>query len=186
MRSLIRCILKSPINPMQLYFLCLGVFQSSFPANNVRFLTRLNSLPAQAGIFTSGKTRVRRPHTQFTGVACSLPVKTSKYNCFYAASTSHRIHAIARNIAQKLRVTSPAGCRLTYLQFASEFTRGIIADCLQLKVILCAMACNFACDCVSIFACICSYFWLHLAGIFFCNFSVLACKLRVILPANCM
>ena len=39
------------------------------------------------------------------------------------------------------------------MQFAGEFTRGVITDCLQLQVILCAIAGIFACDCASIFAC---------------------------------
>ena len=94
-----------------------------------------------------------RPQTQFTCVTCNLSVKTSKYTCFYAASTSRRIHAIARNKTCKLRVTSSAGCRLTYLHFADEFTRGVIADCLQLQVILCVIANIFACDCGDVFAC---------------------------------
>ena len=41
-------------------------------------------------------------------VTCSLPVKTGNYTCFYAASTSRRIHAIALDKARKLQVTSPA------------------------------------------------------------------------------
>ena len=76
----------------------------------------------------------------FACVTCSLPVKTGNYTCFYAASTSRRIHAKALDKARKLQVTSPAWCRLTYLQFAGEFTRGVIADCLQLRVILRGMA----------------------------------------------
>ena len=94
------------------------------------------ALPANAGVFTCKMTHVKKPHTQFTCVTCSLPVETGKFTYFYAASTSRRIHAIARNKARRLRVTSPAGCRLTYLHFVGEFTRGVIADCLQLQVIL--------------------------------------------------
>ena len=48
--------------------------------------------------------------------------KNGKFTCFYAAGTSRGIHAMARNKASKLRVSSPAGCRLTYLEFAGEFT----------------------------------------------------------------
>ena len=69
-----------------------------------------------------------------------VTVKTGNYTCFYVASTSRRIHAIALNEARKLQVTSPASCRLTYLQFAGEFTCGVIADCLRLQVILCGIA----------------------------------------------
>ena len=93
------------------------------------------ALPANAGNCTCS-SQVKNPHIQFTCVTCSLPVKTGNCTCFYAASTSRRIHAIALNKARKLQVTSPAWCRLTYLQFAGEFTRGVIADCLQLQVIL--------------------------------------------------
>ena len=119
---------------------------------------------------------------QFTCVTCSLPVKTRNYTFFYAASTSRRMHAIALDKAHKLQVTSPAWCRLTYLQFAGEFTRGVIADCLQLQVILRGIAGFFACDCAGIFSCVCTYFCLRLAGIFTCDSSIFACKLHVFLP----
>ena len=128
--------------------------------------------------------QVKRPHTQFTCVTCSLPVKTGNYTCFYAASTSHRIHAIALNKARKLQVTSPAWCRLTYLQFAGEFNRGVIADCLRLQVILCGIVGFLPAIVRVIFFCVCSYFCLRLAGIFTCDFSVFACKLHVFLPAE--
>ena len=98
------------------------------------------ALPAKARNFTFGETHVKRPHTQFTCVTCSLRVKTGKLTCSYAASTSRGIHAIARYRTRKSRVTSPAACRLTYLQFAGEFTRSVIADCLQLQVFLGAIA----------------------------------------------
>ena len=46
-------------------------------------------------------------------------------------SLSHNLYAklstTSRNKYHKLRVTSPAECRLTYLQFAGEFTRAVIA-----------------------------------------------------------
>ena len=48
-------------------------------------------LPANAGNFT-GSSQVKRPHTQFTCVTCSLSVKTGKFTCFKAARTSRRIH----------------------------------------------------------------------------------------------
>ena len=142
------------------------------------------ALPAKASIFTWGKTHVKKPHTQCTCVTCSLPVKTGKVTCFYAAITSRRIDAIARNKARKLRVTSPAGCRPTYLQFAGKFTRVVIADCLLLQVIFFAVESIFACDSAGILACVCSYFWLRLVGIFTCNSSVFACQLHVFLPAK--
>ena len=68
------------------------------------------------------------------------------------------------------------------MQFAGEFTRGVIADCLQLLATLRGIA-NF-CDCVGNFSCVCSYFCLRLAGIFTCVSSVFACKLYVFLPAE--
>ena len=140
-------------------------------------------LPANAGNFTCN-SQVERPLTQFTCVTCSLPVKTVKYTCFYAASTSRRMHAIALNKARKLQVTSPALCRLTYLQLAGELARGVIADCLQLQVILFGITGFFARDCAGTFSCVCSYFCLRLAGIFACNSSVFACKLHVFLPVE--
>ena len=118
-------------------------------------------------------------HTEFTCVTCSLPVKPSKFTCSYAANTSRRIHPIARYKARKSRVNSPAGCRLTYLHFAGDFTRGVIAGCLQLQVFLSAIAGNFACDCAGIFACDC-------AGIFACVWRVFLSAILVFLPANCM
>ena len=49
-------------------------------------------LPANAGNFTCS-SQVKRPHTQVTCVTCSLPVKTVKFTCVEAASSSRRIHA---------------------------------------------------------------------------------------------
>ena len=103
------------------------------------------ALPAKAGDFTRGVMHVGNP----TRI---LPVGTS---------TSRRSHLTARNGARKLRVTSPAGCMLTYLQFAGEFTRDAIADCLQLRVFLPAFA-----------------------GIFTYNFGFFASKFLVFLPAK--
>ena len=51
-------------------------------------LTRAK-LIANAVNFTC-RLHVRRPHTQFTCVTCSLPVKTGKFTRVYAASTSRR------------------------------------------------------------------------------------------------
>ena len=36
---------------------------------------------------------MKRPHTQFTWVNCSLPLKTGKFTPVYAANTWRRIHA---------------------------------------------------------------------------------------------
>ena len=49
-------------------------------------------LPASAGNFTSS-SQVKMSHAQFNCATCSLPVKTGKYTCFEAASTSRRILA---------------------------------------------------------------------------------------------
>ena len=70
-------------------------------------------LPANADNFTCS-SQVKRPHTQFTCVTCSLPVETSNYTCFYAASVSRRIHAIGLNKARKLQANLPAICRWIY------------------------------------------------------------------------
>ena len=115
---------------------------------------------------------------QFTCVTCSLPVKTGNYTCFYAASTSRRIHAIALDKARKLRVTSPAGRRLPYLQFAGEFIRGVIADCLQLQVILRGIACFLPA--------IVRVFFLAFAVIFACVWRVFLPAILVFLPVSCM
>ena len=164
-----------------LCFLCLCVFPSSFPLVNDRFSTRLHYL--RRGNFTCS-SQVKRSLAQFTCVTCSLPVITGKFTCFEAARTSRRIHAIGVNKARKLQVTSPAWCRLTYLQFAGEFTRGVMADCLQLQVILRGIAGFFACDCAGIFFLRLQFFCLRLAGIFTCDSSVFVCKLHVFLPAE--
>ena len=156
-------------------------FLPAFPQLMIGF--RQDCITCDAGNFTCS-SQVKRSLAQFTCVTCSLPVNTSKFTCFEAASTSRRIHAIAVKKARKLQVTSPAWCRLTYLQFAGEFTSGVMADCLQLQVILRGIACFFACDCAGIFSCVCSYFCLRLAGIFTCDSSVFACKLHVFLPAE--
>ena len=156
----------------------LVVFRFSFAGNKVRFLIRLHFL--QKGEFLTAEGRMKKkPHAQFTYVTCSLPVKTGHFICFYATSTSRRILVIALNKARKLQVTSPAGCRLTYLQFASEFTRVVIADCLVVfcaieVIFVCDCAGIFVCDCAGIFVCVCSYFCLRLAGIFNCDSSVFA------------
>ena len=70
------------------------------------------------------------------------------------------------------------------MKFAGEFNRGVIADCLQLQVILCGIAGFFACDYAGIFSRVCSHFYLRLAGIFTCDSSVFACKLHVFLSAE--
>ena len=49
-------------------------------------------LLANAGNFTCS-SQVKRSLAQFTCVTCSLPVITSKFTCFEAASTSRRTHA---------------------------------------------------------------------------------------------
>ena len=106
--------------------------------------------------------------------------KTCIFTCFYAAITSRRKHAIAHNKARKLRATSPAGCRLTHLEFSGEFSHDMIADCLQLQVIFFTVAGIFACDCVGgfflpEFAVTFDYVWWD----FFCDSGVFACKLHV-------
>ena len=116
------------------------------------------------------------PHTHFTCVSCSLPVETGKYACFYAASTSHRIQAIALNKARKLQVTSHAGCRLTYPRCDSRLlaiANIFVWNCRYLCLRLCGS-----------FFLRCSYFCLCLAGVFTSDSSVFAYKLHVFLPAE--
>ena len=115
---------------------------------------------------------------QFTRVTWSLPAKIGNYTCFYAASTSRRTHAIALDKARKLQVTSPAWCRLTYLQFAGEFTRGLIADCLQLQVILRGIA--------VFLPAIVRVFFPAFAVIFACVWRVFLPAILVFLPVSCM
>ena len=138
---------------------------------------RQDCITCDAGNFTCS-SQVKRSLAQFTCVTCSLPINTGKFTCFEAASTSRRIHAIAVNKARKLQVTSPAWCRLTYLQFAGDFTRAVMADCLQLQVILRGIAGFFACDCAGICSCVCSYFCLRL--------GVFLPAIPVFLPVSCM
>ena len=126
-------------------------------------------MPANAGNFTCS-SQVKRSLAQFTCVTCSLPVITGNFTCFYAASTSHRIHTKALDKARKLQVTSPAWCLLTYLQFAGEFTRGLIANCLQLQVIVRGIA----------------GFFPAFAVIFACVRRVLLPAIPVFLPVSCM
>ena len=70
--------------------------------------------------------RKKAPYADYTR-SVQFTCKTVNFTCIYAASTSRRIHAAARNGAHKLRVTSLARCRLIYIQLAGEFTRGVIA-----------------------------------------------------------
>ena len=76
-------------------------------------------LPANAGNFTCS-SQVKRSLAQFTCVTCSLPVKTGKFTCVEAASTSRRIHA---NCLQ-------AHVNLTeyHRHFTGNFTRGTHAN----------------------------------------------------------
>ena len=74
-------------------------FMSFFCWNTVK-LARAK-LPANAGSF-SCSSQVKRSHTQFTCVTCSLPVKTGKYTCAEAASTSRRKHATCLQAHAKL------------------------------------------------------------------------------------
>ena len=89
-------------------------------------LTRAK-LSANSGNFTCG-LHVKRPHMQFACVTWSLPVKTAKFTCVYAASTSRRIHA---NCLQA-HVNLP--------EYHGHFTCGTHAICLPL-------VCKSACFC---------------------------------------
>ena len=107
--------------------------------------------PAKTGSFTSGETLIKKPHTQFTCVKCCLSVKPGKLACIYASSLSRRIHATACNKAGKMKVTSAAGCSLTYLRlrvFCQQIVCILLAIvgifCLRLRVHLAVKAGNLA------------------------------------------
>ena len=88
-------------------------------------------LPANAGNFTCS-SHVKRPHTQFICVTCSLPVKTGKFTCVETASTSCKKHA---NCLQA-HVNLPE----YHGHFTSNFKWGTHASFLRL-------ACKIACFC---------------------------------------
>ena len=73
---------------------------------------------------------------------------------------------------------------LTYLQFAGEITRGVMADFLQFQVILCEIAGFLSSDCAGIFSCLFSYFCLRLAAFLTCDSGVFASKFHVFSPAE--
>ena len=90
-------------------------------------------LPANASNFTCS-SRVKRPHTQFTCVTCSLPVKTDKNTCFYSSSTSCRVHPNTTGIlpvilhAELMQICPRLACKIAcfcwqkYIQFAGKNT----------------------------------------------------------------
>ena len=80
-----------------LYWICFDITIAVWNVSNSLdsvFTVKLarSKLPANAGNFTCS-SQVKRTLAQFTCVTCSLPVNTSKFTCFEAASTSSRIHA---------------------------------------------------------------------------------------------
>ena len=89
----------------------------TIPLQNYKFchwdtvkLVRAN-LPANAGNFSSGPP-IKRPHTQFTCVTCSLLVKTGNFTCVYAASTSRRnlhMHVILPEYSRYFTVNFTCG-----------------------------------------------------------------------------
>ena len=68
---------------------------------------------------------------------------------------------------------------IIYQQFAAEFTRGVIADCLQLQVILSRIACFFCLQFLRVFFPACTV-------IFACVWRVFLPAILVFLPVNCM
>ena len=117
---------------MQSIFTCLVcAFSCPFSASN-RFLAGQPYL--QEREILSAERCMWKNHRQFTCCTCSLPAKTGKFSCSYAASISSGVHAIAHYEASKSQALKPAGCRLSCLQFAADFLWGVIADCLQLQV----------------------------------------------------
>ena len=95
------CAFERRIFGLKGHLICLkermpGLFDAVIRQRSARVYTAKLAhakLPTCAGN-TTCILQVKRPHTQFTCVTCSLPVKTGKYTCFYAASTSRRIQAI--------------------------------------------------------------------------------------------
>ena len=70
----------------------IDVIRSTAPQNaNYTVKLARAKLPANTGNFTCS-SQVKKPHTQFKCVTCSLPAKTGKITYFYAASTSRKIH----------------------------------------------------------------------------------------------
>ena len=154
------------------------------PSLNSCWFSDTFALPAKTGTFYMRSDTCTKPHTQFT---CKVYLC---FTCIYASSTSGRIHVNADDKSRKLQVTSPAGCRLTFLQFSGEFMPGVKVGlpafvgllackcgyfCLQLRLFWPAIARIFACIC-AFFACNCGYFRLKLraflpaiAGIFACE-----------------
>ena len=95
----------------------------SFVTNNLvviftQFSSRRFSILLE--IYTVKLARVKRPHTQLTCVTCSLPGKTGKFTCAYAASTSRRIHA--NYLRPRVNLSKHSG------YFTSNFTCGTHAN----------------------------------------------------------
>ena len=115
---------------------------------------------------------------QFTCVTCSLPVKTGNYTCFYASSTSRRIHAIAldkssqvaRNFTCMMQANLPAICRWIYPRCDSRLP---------------AIAGNSAWSC-RFFSCDFAGFFPAFAVIFACVWRVFFPAIPVFLPVSCM
>ena len=119
----------------------------------------------------------------FTCVICSLHVKMNQLICSYAAWTSRRIHAKARKEEQKLRVIPSAGCRLTYLQFAGEFTCSVTADCLPFLVLILVIS-SILFAIASIFNCNCGFFCVQFCIFSFANVGDFARKFHVFCVQN--
>ena len=78
------------------------------------------------------------------------------------------LHAKVRIEARKLQVTSPAGCKITYLQFEDEFILDVVEVLPAITGAFLAVPCFFAGDCV-FFVCEWGRFCLFIAGVFACK-----------------
>ena len=164
-------------NLRQLYFPNRDVFYCSFLSTSYSFLTQLHYLQKQQ--FLSAEICIEK---SLTG---SLPALYAVYllkQVNSPASTRQAPHAeYTRPLGKQalnLRITSPAGCSLTYLRFADEFNRGVIALLHEIA---------------GIFKCNCAYFFLRLrvflhaiAGISKCNCAYFFLRLRVFLLFDCV
>ena len=105
-------------------------------------------------------------------------------SCHFSRNLHAKLFTNARNKARYLRVTSLAGCRLTYQQFAGEFTRSSIACscgyfCLPLKFF--ALNCQYFCFQLRVFLPEIESILRTVAGIFVCNCEYFYLLMRVFL-----
>ena len=187
-------------NPIQLYFFWKSSFIVVAGLRPVILFDTV-ALPAKIGIFKRWDIHVTKLCRQFTCVTCSLPVKTRKLAYFYLASTyaKNKQPYVKKHAICNLWVTSPSRTNLTYLHFAGDTNRGVIA---VLPAVVGIFACNCCFSCQQLLefspamadtlACNCDCFCLQLrvflpaiSGIFAYNSGYLCLQLRAFLSAFC-